>query len=199
MSPDIDIMSPHVVATRPAVLRVLRVFILIGWVLSQASESGGGDGLEWTICRAKSGQTAAASRISPPSQWKGVAYNELCFLKRRAAIPGTALLQHWLADFANNASSHNFDPTKDFPPIEIRNRYSDISSETDQYLCVMVHHLDRPSNVDEKRASDLARCQLPAGGIPRRAKSAHFGPRCWRNVSPTALRARGVESKRFKD
>ena len=126
----------------PLVLRVLRAFVLIGWVSSQESESGDDGGFEWTICRAKSG---VASRASPPSQWE-FGRDELCtgFLKRRASIPGTALLQHWLADFSVNASSHNFDPLRDFPSIETRNRHPDISEQPDHYTLWYTTTIDLP-------------------------------------------------------
>ena len=126
-------------------------FFLIGRVLSsQESQESDGGGLEWTICRVRSqpGQSAAAaSRTVPPSQWEVDQYNELCFLKkRRTSIPGSALLQHWLADVAdNNASSHEFDPLQDFPPIEIRNRYPDISEDPDYYTLWYTTKIDLPT------------------------------------------------------
>ena len=129
-------------------------FFLIGRVLSsqesQESDDGNDGGLEWTICRVRSqpGQSAAAaSRTVPPSQWEVDAYNELCFLKkRRASIPGTALVRHWLADFAgNNFSSHEFDPLQDFPPIGMRNRYPDISEDPDYYTLWYTTKIDLPT------------------------------------------------------
>ena len=55
---------------------------------------------QWKICHSQQ------HHDTPPSQWDNDTYRKLCFLHRNdtTSTPGTALFQHWLADYTYNST-----------------------------------------------------------------------------------------------
>ena len=125
----------------------------------------------WIICNSHRDvpSTTGTSRLHkeglvPPSQWDSATHQQHCFLQRTdtSSAPGTALFQHWLADFDSNITNdsnnksqntkHNhdsFDPWTDFPTWEIMRQYPDIGEDDrtrDYYTLWYTSTVDLPGS-----------------------------------------------------
>lgn len=95
----------------------------------------------WTTCHSfpPTNLTTEHLNHTPPSHWERADVDRYCFLNRNLSedssrysslSPGTALLQHWLADFFTNENP-SLDPFNEFPSMHVMKQYPDISFDGD--------------------------------------------------------------------